>query len=113
MSKGTYTDKNGKEPKKGLLSKLKEKRELAAGAGGKADYATATPGWLAAAIIAITSEGGAIQFGYSRDGGVYTIVILMDGEMDKNYVKQSEGIDNFCEEIWREFGGEARANEPT
>ena len=105
MSKSKYSDKNGKEPAKGMLARIRAKREAAAGEGGRADYKTATPGWLAAAIIAVTQAGGAIQFGYSRDGGVYTIVILMDGEIDKNYVKQSEGIDNFCEELWTDFAG--------
>jgi hypothetical protein len=103
MAKAKYEEKNGKEPKQGELARLRAKRNGENSTQGRADYSTATPGWIVAAIVAVTNAGGAIQFGYSRDGGVYTIVILLDGEIEKNYVKQSEGIDQFCEELHAAF----------
>lgn len=104
--KKRYGDQNGKEPEKSKLSKFRASKGTGGAGEGRADYKTATPGWIVAAIVAVTDQGGAIQFGYSRDGGIYTIVILMDGEIEKNYVKQSEGIDNFCEQIHAAFTGE-------
>ena len=103
MKVGKYSDKNGKNPTQGELARLREKRNGVSGPQGRADYSTATPGWIVAAIVAVTNAGGAIQFGYSRDGGVYTVVILLNGEIEKNYVKQSEGIDVFCEELHSAF----------
>jgi hypothetical protein len=103
VSKKQYGEQNGKEPPKGRLASLRGRLALRQDNGSQADYNTATPGWIAAAIIAVTKQGGAIQFGYSRDGGVYTIVILLDGEIEKNYVKQSEGIDAFLEGIYTAF----------
>jgi len=38
---------------------------------------------------------------------VFTLVILLDGEIEKIYVKQSEGIDNALEGIYRDFTPEA------
>jgi hypothetical protein len=105
MAKAAYADKNGKEPPKGKLTNLRERKIEREGTAGRADYATATPAWIVAAIVAVTAAGGAIQFGYSRDGGVYTVVILLEGEIEKNYVKQSEGIDQFCEELYTAFTG--------
>ena len=103
MTKASYSDKNGKEPKQGELARLRAKRNGGGSPQGRADYATATPAWVMAAIVAVTNAGGAIQFGYSRDGGVYTVVILLNGEIEKNYVKQSEGLDQFCEELYTAF----------
>jgi hypothetical protein len=98
-----YGDQNGKNPPASKLDAFRTKKSGVVDGSGRANYATATPGWIVAAIVAVTEAGGAIQFGYSRDGGVYTIVILMDGDIEKNYVKQSEGIDEFCEQIHTAF----------
>lgn len=95
-------DKGG-EKADSKLNAFRTKKDAAGAGGGRADYKTATPGWLMSAIIAVTDAGGAIQFGYSRDGGVYTVVILMNGDIEKNYVKQSEGIDAFCEQLYTAF----------
>lgn len=104
MAKGkSYGDQNGKNPTPSALDRMRARRSGADSPSGHADYSTVTPGWVMAAIIAVTKNGGAIQFGYSRDGGVYSIVILMNGEIEKNYVKQSEGLDQFLEDIYTSF----------
>jgi len=110
MAKAKYGEQNGKNASPSKLQQIRARSQANNGSGGRADYATATPAWLAAAIAAVAGEGGAIQFGYSRDGGVYTIVILLDGEIEKHYVKQSEGIDNFLEELYGDF---TRSTDPT
>ena len=105
--KRNYADINGKNPSKKSVNALVARRERNKTSGGLVSYAEATPGWLAAAIIAVTDEGGALQLGKSRDSGVFTLVILLDGEIEKIYVKQSEGIDNALEGIYRDFTPEA------
>lgn len=101
--KKNYGEQNGKEPKKAQLSGLAARRAARLGGNGQANYATATPGWLAAVIVAVTAQGGAIRFGYSRDGGVYAIGVYFEGEQEKFYVKQSEGIDQWCEELYNDL----------
>ena len=101
--KKNYGDNNGKNPSKKSANALVARRERNKTSGGLVSYEEATAGWLAAAIIAVTDEGGALQFGKSRDGGVFTLVILLDGEIEKVYVKQSEGIDQALEGIYHDF----------
>lgn len=56
------------------------KRQFKQRQGGVVDYADADGDILKAAIAAVGSIGGAIRFGYSRDGGVYAVGVLGDGE---------------------------------
>jgi len=44
---------------------------------GKADWGNVSGDWLRALIGLITSKGGAIRFGYSRDGGSYSIGLYL------------------------------------
>jgi hypothetical protein len=87
-------------------NKLRDRKGERTAVGTRVSYTDATPGWVVAAIAAVSDAGGAIQFGYSRDGGVFTIVILLDGEIEKNYVKASEGIDSFLEGVYNDFHGD-------
>jgi hypothetical protein len=103
VTKLKYGEQNGKGNSQTGLSKLRGQRSQRSEGESLPDYAHATPGWVVAAIIAVTKRGGAIQFGLSRDGGVYTIVILLEGEIEKNYVKESEGIDQFLEGVYHDF----------
>lgn len=112
MAKKSYGEQNGKNPKQSKLAGFRQRMGGAGADTGRANYETATAAWILAAIVAVTKEGGAIQFGYSKDGGVYSVVILMDGEIERNYVKQSEGIDEFCEQLYSVFTTEPAAGQP-
>lgn len=103
MTKLKYGEQNGKGNSSPKLNALRGRRNQSFVEGERPDYSRATPGWVVAAIEAVTKRGGAIQFGLSRDGGVYTIVIMLDGEIEKNYVKESEGIDRFLEGVYHDF----------
>lgn len=96
---------NGRGKSKGKPSAIANRQSKRMGSGRVVDYGLVTPGWLVAATKAVADAGGAIQFGYSRDGGVYTVIILMDGEIEKNYVKANEGLDEFLEGIYNDFSG--------
>ncbi len=46
---------------------------------GSADWGGCDPGRLQAVVVAITSLGGAITIGLSRDGGAHSLTLLLDG----------------------------------
>lgn len=50
--------------------------------GGKADWGGCDPRWLQALIVSMTGLGGAMTFGTSRDGGAYSLTLLLDGERE-------------------------------
>lgn len=50
------------------------------------------------AIVAVTLEGGAIRFGYTRQGGAFAIGFLGDGEPYTDYVRPTDDIDNYLKE---------------
>lgn len=81
-----------------------------------ADYDEADAAKLRRAISAAASVGGALRFGYSRDGGAYAVGIYGDGDPYTEFVRPSEDFDLFLDEIVDLFDAirEARLNgEPT
>jgi len=65
-----------------------------------ADWVTADALTLQRAISAAAITGGALRFGYSRDGGAYAIGIYGDGEPYTEFLKPGEDLDEFlCEVI--------------
>jgi len=85
-------------------AKAESKRRVSYGQGNTADWASANPALIVSAIAAVSFAGGAIRFGYTRDGGAYAIGILGDGEPYTEYVRPSESIDEYLAalvEQWR------------
>lgn len=72
--------------------------------GVAADWAQASPELLQSAICAAAKIGGALRFGYSRDGGAYAVGIYGDGEPYTEFVKPSEDIDGFLRDVEELFG---------
>jgi hypothetical protein len=68
-------------------------RGIRRGKGSTADWAGADAIALRDAICAAAIVGGALRFGYSRDGGAYAIGIYGDGEPYTEFVKPIEDID--------------------
>jgi hypothetical protein len=62
-----------------------------------ADYAQANPTKLLSAIAAAARVGGALRFGYSRDGGAFAIGVYGDGEPYTDFVAGTEEIDETLE----------------
>jgi len=61
--------------------------------------------WLAAdaellrqAIVAVTAAGGAVRFGYTKQGGAFAIGYLGDGEPYTDYVRPTDDIDKYLQE---------------
>lgn len=66
-----------------------------------ADWANVTPELLGKLVTAVTSRGGAIRFGYTRDGGAYAVGLYYGSESHTEYIRPGEDltarIDEFIE----------------
>lgn len=74
-------------------------RGLRRGQGGVADWEQADGDTLKRCIATVASTGGALRFGYSRDGGAYAIGIYGDGEPYTEFVRPSDDIDVILTDI--------------
>jgi len=81
----------------------RESRGLPRKSGAYADWGSADAGVLQRAIAAAALTGGALRFGYSRDGGAYAVGIYGDGEPYTEYLKPSEDLDSFLADIEQLF----------
>jgi hypothetical protein len=82
------------------------RRRKARGRQQKADWSSIDSSLLAAAITAVAESGGAIRFGYTRDGGGYAIGFLGDGEPYTEYLRPSDDIAAYFEEVIHDFSDE-------
>lgn len=75
-------EKNGKKPRKSRGSTNNSDRLAAFATGaeaGGADWGACDPARLQAVLVGITSMGGAVTFGLSRDKGAHSLTLLLDG----------------------------------
>lgn len=82
----------------------RRRRQETRGTGEIADWASADGNLIVAAISAVSSTGGALRFGYTRDKGSYAIGILGDGEPYTEYVRPTENLDEYLRGLIRDFG---------
>lgn len=54
-------------------------------------------------ISVIASTGCASMWGYTRDGGAYSIRIVGDGEPYNEYVRPTEDVEKFLSELIEDF----------
>lgn len=64
-----------------------------------ADWAGADASLLSRAICAAAITGGALRFGYSRDGGAYAVGIYGDGDPYTEFFKPDEDLDQILTDI--------------
>lgn len=76
-----------------------QQRRFQRGGTGKANWETVDRDLLVAAIVAAADSGGALRFGYSRDGGAYAVGIYGDGEPYTEFVRPSESMSDFLREL--------------
>lgn len=87
-------------------AKQGRKRGLARKGSQAADWATVTPALLVAAIEKAADTGGALRFGYSRDGGAYAIGIYGDGPVPyTEFVGPGDNLDSVLRDIGMLFDG--------
>ncbi len=69
--------------KRGSVRNDKRLESFRSGAGvGSGDWGQAECGPVLALIVAITSLGGAVTFGLSRDGGAHMLTLLLGGDRE-------------------------------
>jgi hypothetical protein len=90
--------KNAKAEERGR----KFKREFSNGQG-VTDWETADAALLCRAIATVAATGGALRFGYTRDGGAYSVGIYGDGDPYTEYIRPSEDVDAFLRDIIESF----------
>lgn len=67
--------------------------------GVVADYGSVEPKVLVDVIQIVSAKGGAIRFGYTRDGGAYAIGIYYDGEHETTYLRPDEDLVGYLTDI--------------
>jgi len=68
-----------------------------------ADWSSADAKRVLRAISAVTRVGAAIRFGYTKDGGVYAVGVVGDGEPYTEYVRPDEDLDIFLDGLAEDF----------
>jgi hypothetical protein len=69
-----------------------------------ADWASAEPGNIIAVICAVAQNDGAVRFGYSRDGGAYSVGIYGDGKPFTEFCPATGNVDEWLEGIAFDYG---------
>jgi len=70
---------------------------------GVADWANANPENVLRLVCAVAVEGGAVRLGYTRDGGAYSIGLYLGSDSKTYYCNDAEGINEYLEELRRNF----------
>lgn len=66
---------------------------------GTADWESANAGLVHRLVCSVAADGGAVRFGYTRDGGAYSIGIYLGGDSKTYYCNEKEGIDVQLEDL--------------
>lgn len=90
-----YEDINGKAGvSKGTKSKLSERFSQAT-RGEQPDWGRIEPELVWKLIQRCTQDDGAVMFGYSRDGGAYSLKVYAGGEPEKAYMHSDAELVDF------------------
>jgi hypothetical protein len=73
------------------------------GSGTKADWRGVSSELIKELITNVSEKGGAVRFGYSRDGGAFAVGILGDGEPYTEYCRPTEDVDLFMGDLAADF----------
>jgi len=83
----------------GTEYKQSKSRGLRSSSRGITDWGNASAELVVRAIERASFTGGALRFGYSRDGGAYSIGIYGDGDPYTTYLKPNEDMDVWLQDI--------------
>ena len=85
-------------------AKAESSKRISYGHGNVADWASVDPTKIVRAIAAISRAGGAIRFGYTRDGGAYALGIMGDGEPYTEYLRPTDDIGEYLDVLAERWG---------
>jgi len=84
-----------KPEKRGAVNNEKRLAQLTGKTqGGTASWERARPEWLAAIVILVSSAGGAVRFGLSRDKGSYSVGLYLGQENETLWFNGSADLDD-------------------
>lgn len=95
MAKRQYGEQNGKNPTSSSPGGKLTERFRQGTRGEQPDWGRIDPELLWKAIQRCTADDGAIMFGYSRDGGAYSLKVYDGGEPEKAYFHSDAEIIDF------------------
>lgn len=72
-------------------------------AGSTADWASVDPSLMLYAVAAVAARGGAVRFGYTRDGGAYAVGVYDNGDNETDYIRPSEDINGYLRALGDDF----------
>lgn len=72
-----------------------------------ADWAGADPQLVLDLISAVASQGGAVRFGYTRNGDAYAVGYLGDGDPYTEFVRPSDDLAAYLTDSRKAWDGEA------
>lgn len=75
------------------------------GAKGDADWGGCDPNKLQAVMVAITSLGGAITFGLSRDQGAHSLTLLLDDSKATLWFNGNADLDAELDAVYAKLDG--------
>lgn len=87
--------KRGTADNKGALQAFAQKA-----ANGGADWGNCDPRWIAAIVVGITSLGGACTWGLSRDGGAYSLTLLLNQDRKTIWFNGDADLDHELEQVY-------------
>lgn len=85
------------------LARRRAERRAARGNAAVADWGSVDAERVVALISAVTHENGLCSFGYTRDGGTYTVTIILDGDKSTDYCRPTEDINAFLDDLTADF----------
>lgn len=70
---------------------------------GVADWDNADPTLVLRLVCVVGVEGGAVRYGYTRDGGAYSVGIYLGDDSKTYYCNDAEGINDQIRELIEYF----------
>ncbi len=95
--------RNPNSPKKAKRGTVRNDRRLEAISqrrkGAAADWLGCLPERIQGVVHGITSLGGAVTFGTSRDGGAYSVTLLLEGDRETLWFNGDAVLDDELQAI--------------
>jgi len=74
--------------------------------GEPVDWMQADGQLLLHAVATVAYKGGALRFGYTRDGGAITVGVYGDGDPYTDYLKPGDDINDYLRKLTLAWGRE-------
>lgn len=103
--KKSYGDQNGRNPSSSSKHEAVRARLAAQQHSEQPDWGRIEDRLLWTVIQRVTPDDGAIMFGYSRDGGAYSIRIYGAGDPYTSYFHRDDEVTTFLIQLAEEYSG--------